>query len=78
METLKMTYTAMDWSKLKHLTKQLGELDINYMHWHGDQVTILEVDVTSEDALIVLQHLKIINQDIYDELFGQVQILFLH
>ncbi len=77
MEIYKTTYGDMDWDKLKELKKQLDALDINCQNWTTDQTSMIEVGVTSEDALIVLLDLKIINKYFYDELIGQVQTLFL-
>ena len=77
MDIVKTTYAEMDWDKLKQLTGKLYELDINCQNWRTDQTSMVEVDITSEDALVVLLDLKIINQCFYDELIGQVQTLFL-
>lgn len=77
MDIHNATYADMDWDKLEELKKQLDELGINCQNWATDQTSMVEVDVTSEDALVVLLDLEIINQYFYDELLGQVQTLFL-
>lgn len=77
MEIHKATYADMDWSKYDQLKQALFELDINCQKWSTGQCSMVEVDVTSEDALSVLLRLKIINEGLYDELMLGVQTLFL-
>ena len=77
MEIYQVAYADMDWSKYNDLKNSFFKLDINCEKWSTDQSSMVEVDVSSEDALVVLLDLKIINQCFYDELIGQVQTLFL-
>lgn len=77
MEIHKATYADMDWNKYDQLKKALFELDVNCQKWSTDQHCMVEVDVTSEDALEVLLDLKIIDKLLYDELIFEVQTLFL-
>lgn len=78
MDIVKVVYTDMDWDKYEELKGRYFDLSSYCEKWSTDQGSMVEVDITTEEALEILLDLELINKELHDELIFEVHTLFLN